>query len=96
MSIDDAGQAIDRRAVMGVRERCRDRVDGDRESAVETAAIGRRYRRQDEIGTPWCVTIDFDTIEKPGDTFTLRERDSMAQKRITEAELFALLEEQVY
>ncbi len=58
--------------------------------------IGKRYRRQDEIGTPWCVTIDFDTIEKPGDTFTLRERDSMAQRRITEAELFALLEEQVY
>jgi glycyl-tRNA synthetase len=48
-------------------------------------AIGKRYRRQDEIGTPWCVTIDFDTIEKPGDTFTLRERDSMQQKRITEA-----------
>jgi len=59
-------------------------------------AIGKRYRRQDEAGTPWCVTIDFDTIEKPGDTFTLRERDSMSQKRITEAELFALLEEQVY
>ena len=59
-------------------------------------AIGRRYRRQDEIGTPWCVTIDFDTIEKPGDTFTLRERDSMRQTRITEAELFALLDEKVY
>lgn len=59
-------------------------------------AIGKRYRRQDEAGTPWCVTIDFDTIEKPGDTFTLRERDSMSQRRITEAELFALLEEQVY
>jgi len=59
-------------------------------------AIGKRYRRQDEAGTPWCVTIDFDTIEKPGDTFTLRERDSMSQQRITEAELFALLEEQVY
>jgi glycyl-tRNA synthetase len=59
-------------------------------------AIGRRYRRQDEIGTPWCVTIDFDTIEKPGDTFTLRERDSMKQTRITEAELFALLEEKIY
>jgi glycyl-tRNA synthetase len=58
--------------------------------------IGKRYRRQDEIGTPWCVTIDFETIEKPGDTFTLRERDSMAQRRITEAELFALLEERVY
>jgi len=61
----------------------------------EAGAIGRRYRRQDEIGTPWCVTIDFETIEKDG-TFTLRERDSMTQKRINEAELFALLEEQVY
>ncbi len=59
-------------------------------------AIGKRYRRQDEAGTPWCVTIDFDTIEKPGDTFTLRERDSMQQRRITEAELFQLLEEYVY
>ena len=58
-------------------------------------AIGKRYRRQDEAGTPWCVTIDFDTVEKDG-TFTLRERDSMQQKRISEAELFALLEEQVY
>ncbi len=62
----------------------------------EAGAIGRRYRRQDEIGTPWCVTVDFDTIEKPGDTFTLRERDSMAQTRITESELFALLDEKVY
>ena len=62
----------------------------------EAGAIGRRYRRQDEIGTPWCVTIDFDTIEKPGETFTLRERDSMSQRRITEADLFALLDEQVY
>ena len=61
----------------------------------ESAAIGKRYRRQDEIGTPWCVTIDFDTIEKDG-TFTLRERDSMAQTRITEPELLALLQEQVY
>jgi glycyl-tRNA synthetase len=59
-------------------------------------AIGKRYRRQDEAGTPWCVTIDFETIEKPGDTFTLRERDSMSQRRITEPELFALLEEQVF
>ncbi len=61
----------------------------------ESGAIGRRYRRQDEIGTPWCVTIDFETIEKDG-SFTLRERDSMAQRRITETELFALLEEKVY
>jgi glycyl-tRNA synthetase len=61
----------------------------------ETGNIGKRYRRQDEIGTPWCVTIDFDTLEKDG-LFTLRERDSMAQRRLNEAELFALLEEQVY
>jgi len=61
----------------------------------ESGAIGRRYRRQDEIGTPWCVTIDFETIEMDG-TFTLRDRDSMQQKRIHEAELFALLEEKVY
>ena len=61
----------------------------------EAGAIGRRYRRQDEIGTPWCVTIDFETIEKDG-SFTLRERDSMTQKRIHEPELVALLEEKVY
>ena len=62
----------------------------------ESGAVGRRYRRQDEIGTPWCVTIDFETIEQHGATFTLRERDSMAQRRITEAELFTLLDEQVF
>ncbi len=60
----------------------------------ESGAIGRRYRRQDEIGTPWCVTIDFDTIEKDG-LFTLRDRDSMQQRRVSEAELLALLEEKV-
>ena len=61
----------------------------------DAGAIGRRYRRQDEIGTPWCVTIDFDTIEKDG-TFTLRERDSMQQRRIDEGELLRLLDENVY
>jgi glycyl-tRNA synthetase len=61
----------------------------------EAGAIGRRYRRQDEIGTPWCVTIDFETIEKDG-SFTLRERDSMTQRRINEAELFTLLDEKVF
>jgi glycyl-tRNA synthetase len=58
-------------------------------------AIGKRYRRQDEAGTPWCVTIDFDTIEKD-QLFTLRDRDTMQQRRINEAELLALLDEQVY
>jgi glycyl-tRNA synthetase len=61
----------------------------------EAGAIGRRYRRQDEIGTPWCVTIDFETVEKDG-TFTLRERDSMQQRRINEEDLFRILEEKVY
>jgi len=59
----------------------------------ESGAIGRRYRRQDEIGTPWCVTIDFDTLANG--TFTLRDRDSMGQRRITEAELFAILDEKL-
>jgi len=46
----------------------------------EKDAIGRRYRRQDAIGTPYCVTIDFDTLED--NTVTIRERDSLKQKRI--------------
>jgi glycyl-tRNA synthetase len=61
----------------------------------EGGAIGRRYRRQDEIGTPFGVTIDFDTIGENGpdleDTVTLRERDSMAQSRIKIADLAAML-----
>lgn len=46
----------------------------------ETGAIGKRYRRQDELGTPFCLTIDYDTLEDG--TITLRERDSMKQERI--------------
>ena len=45
----------------------------------ETQAIGKRYRRQDEIGTPFCVTVDFDSLEDQA--VTVRERDSMAQDR---------------
>ena len=47
----------------------------------DAGAIGRRYRRQDEIGTPFCITIDFDTHED--NAVTVRERDSMAQERIS-------------
>ena len=61
----------------------------------EAGAIGRRYRRQDEAGTPYGVTIDFETLGEKGpelqDTVTLRERDSMAQTRVKIAELPALL-----
>jgi glycyl-tRNA synthetase len=46
----------------------------------DSGAIGRRYRRQDEIGTPYCVTVDFDTLED--DAVTVRERDTMSQERI--------------
>jgi glycyl-tRNA synthetase len=56
--------------------------------------IGKRYRRQDEIGTPYCITIDFDTLgEKPElkDTVTLRDRDSGQQERINIAELSSRL-----
>lgn len=51
----------------------------------ETGAVGKRYRRQDEIGTPWCVTIDYQTLEDG--TVTLRDRDSMSQERISSEEL---------
>ena len=47
----------------------------------ESGAIGRRYRRMDEAGTPWCVTVDFQTLEDG--TVTLRDRDSMKQERLT-------------
>ena len=54
-----------------------------------SGAIGRRYRRQDEIGTPFCVTVDFDTLED--NAVTVRERDTMAQERISLSELHAYL-----
>jgi glycyl-tRNA synthetase len=47
----------------------------------ESGAIGRRYRRQDEAGTPFCVTVDFQTLEDG--TVTLRDRDTMKQERFT-------------
>jgi glycyl-tRNA synthetase len=61
----------------------------------EAGAIGRRYRRQDEVGTPFCVTIDFDTLGEKGDdlkdTVTLRDRDTMKQERLKISELLPFL-----
>ena len=51
----------------------------------ETQSIGKRYRRQDEIGTPYCVTVDFDTLNDQA--VTVRDRDSMKQERVAIAEL---------
>jgi len=65
----------------------------------EAGAIGRRYRRQDEAGTPFGVTIDFDTLGEQGpelkDTVTLRERDSMKQTRLKIEDLPALLMDRI-
>ena len=66
----------------------------------ESGAIGRRYRRQDEIGTPFGVTVDFETLgEKDAalrDTVTLRERDSMKQERVPIRELPIILAARIY
>jgi len=55
----------------------------------DSGNIGRRYRRQDEVGTPYCVTVDYDTLED--DTVTVRERDSTEQARVAVEELPATL-----
>lgn len=55
----------------------------------ESGAIGKRYRRQDELGTPYCITIDFDTLEN--DTVTLRDRDTMQQERVAIKDLASIL-----
>ena len=59
----------------------------------EKGAIGRRYRRQDECGTPFCITIDFDT--KDDDTVTVRDRDSLAQERIALDQVRGWLSERI-
>ena len=51
----------------------------------ETQSIGRRYRRQDEIGTPLCITVDFDSLEN--NTVTIRDRDSMEQRTVLNSDL---------
>ena len=59
----------------------------------DSQAIGRRYRRQDEIGTPYCVTIDFDTIDD--NQVTIRDRDTMHQARVPVSELVNILKDKL-
>ena len=59
----------------------------------EAGSIGKRYRRQDEIGTPFCLTVDFDTLENG--TVTLRDRDSMEQVRLSPEEAIAYIQEKI-
>ena len=59
----------------------------------EKDSIGKRYRRQDAIGTPFCITIDHDTLED--NAVTIRERDTMKQERVSISELEAIINEKV-
>ncbi|MFW6361976.1 MAG: glycine--tRNA ligase, partial [Spirochaetota bacterium] len=59
----------------------------------QSGAIGRRYRRQDEIGTPFCITVDYDT--KEDNTVTIRYRDSMEQERLPVAEIAQKIREEI-
>jgi glycyl-tRNA synthetase len=59
----------------------------------ESAAIGKRYRRQDEIGTPLCITVDHQTLQDG--TVTVRDRDTMQQARVAESGLLAYLDEKI-
>jgi glycyl-tRNA synthetase len=59
----------------------------------DAGSIGRRYRRQDEIGTLYCVTVDFDSLEDK--QVTVRDRDSMVQERLAIADLVAWLDERL-
>lgn len=57
-----------------------------------SGSVGRRYARMDEVGTPYCITVDFDTIEKDG-SVTIRDRDTTAQKRIKKEDVVAFIKE---
>ncbi len=59
----------------------------------ETGSIGKRYRREDEIGTPYCITVDFDTLED--NQVTIRDRDTMEQERVKVEELKNWISEKV-
>lgn len=56
----------------------------------DTGSIGKRYRRQDQVGTPYCITIDFDTLED--NCVTIRDRDTMQQQRVSIIDLKSFLE----
>ena len=59
----------------------------------EAGSIGKRYRRQDEIGTPYCITVDFDTLED--NCVTVRDRDTMEQIRMPIADVSKFIEEKL-
>ena len=67
----------------------------------ESGSIGKRYRRQDEVGTPFCITVDFETLGEEGDpalkdTVTIRHRDSMEQERLAIKDLLPWLLKKIH
>ena len=89
-SFKNFGSGIDRPSQYALRKRVRFAgflVDFD-----ETGTIGKRYRRQDEIGTPFCITYDFDTLENDN-CVTIRDRDTMQQERVSIDKLVEFLDE---
>ena len=83
----------------GLAERAKEIQNALKEEFVtdydQSGSVGKRYRRQDEVGTPYCVTVDYDTIEKDSpnfDTVTVRFRDSMKQERVKVSELAAFIQ----
>lgn len=81
----------------GLPEKAREIIDGLKFhfncQYEEKDQIGKRYRRQDAIGTPYCVTVDHQTLED--NTVTLRHRDSMEQERVNIADLRSIIEDKV-
>jgi len=79
----------------GLPEIAKEIVSNLRKAGIETfydesGSVGKRYRRQDEIGTPWCVTIDFDSIKDK--TVTVRDRDTMKQERMKITEVIGFVQ----
>jgi len=86
LSRGEALSPLAREVAAGLRKRWNVEFD-------DAGAIGRRYRRQDEIGTPYCITVDFDSLEDQA--VTVRERDSMQQERVSIESLGAYLAERL-
>ncbi|MGA0870298.1 MAG: His/Gly/Thr/Pro-type tRNA ligase C-terminal domain-containing protein, partial [Planctomycetota bacterium] len=83
----------------GMPEAAHKIVDELRDAGIRTfydekGAIGRRYRRQDEVGTPYCITVDGETVEGDG-SVTVRDRDSMAQERIAPADVLTVVRQKI-
>jgi glycyl-tRNA synthetase len=84
----------------GLSEKAREISDELRDSGFsvkydDTGNIGKRYRRQDEVGTPVCVTIDYETLEEEPETVTIRDRDSTEQDRVEVEDLAERLRERL-